>query len=151
MRRLFMVALALALAFGVQAQQVKAPKCGKRLTSRQVVEYLASDALQGRDGGTKGDTLASEFICRQLEKLGLEPGVQKFDVKKGNISTFNVYGSVAGRSGKYIVVGAHYDHLGMGGPGSGSRRPDTLAIQDGHNGHPPLYIFRCARQQNHTH
>ena len=109
MRRSFMVALALALAFGVQAQQVKAPKCGKRLTSRQVVEYLASDALQGRDGGTKGDTLASEFICRQLEKLGLEPGVQKFNVKKGNISTFNVYGSVAGRSGKYIVVGAIWE------------------------------------------
>ena len=29
------------------------------------------------------------------------------------------------------MVGAHYDHLGMGGPGSGSRRPDTLAIHNG--------------------
>lgn len=131
MRRSFMVVLALALAFGVQAQQVKAPKCGKRLTSRQIVEYLAADALQGRNGGTEGDTLASEFIYRQLEKLDLQPGIQKFNVKKGNVNTFNVYGSVAGRSGKYIVVGAHYDHLGMGGPGSGSRRPDTLAIHNG--------------------
>ncbi len=32
---------------------------------------------------------------------------------------------------EYIVIGAHYDHLGMGGPGSGSRRPDTLAIHNG--------------------
>ncbi|MEJ2055259.1 MAG: M20/M25/M40 family metallo-hydrolase, partial [Calditrichaceae bacterium] len=32
---------------------------------------------------------------------------------------------------EYIVVGAHYDHLGMGGAGSGSRRPDTLAIHNG--------------------
>ena len=32
---------------------------------------------------------------------------------------------------EYIVIGGHYDHLGMGGPGSGSRAPDTLAIHNG--------------------
>ena len=32
---------------------------------------------------------------------------------------------------EYIVVGAHYDHLGRGGKGSGSRRPDTTAIHNG--------------------
>ncbi len=32
---------------------------------------------------------------------------------------------------QYIVIGAHFDHLGMGGPGSGSRRPDTLAVHNG--------------------
>ncbi|OQX85534.1 hypothetical protein B6D60_07660, partial [candidate division KSB1 bacterium 4484_87] len=32
---------------------------------------------------------------------------------------------------EYIIVGAHYDHLGMGGPGSGSRRPDTIAVHNG--------------------
>ena len=31
----------------------------------------------------------------------------------------------------YVIVGAHYDHLGMGGPGSGSRTPDTVAIHYG--------------------
>ena len=30
-----------------------------------------------------------------------------------------------------IVIGAHYDHLGFGGPATGSRRPDTLAIHYG--------------------
>ncbi|MBN1561215.1 M20/M25/M40 family metallo-hydrolase [candidate division KSB1 bacterium] len=30
-----------------------------------------------------------------------------------------------------IVIGAHYDHLGLGGPGSSSRTPDTLAIHNG--------------------
>jgi hypothetical protein len=29
------------------------------------------------------------------------------------------------------VLGAHYDHLGFGGPGSGSRQPDTVAIHYG--------------------
>ena len=34
-------------------------------------------------------------------------------------------------SNEYIIVGAHYDHLGMGGPGSGSRAVDTVAIHYG--------------------
>jgi len=32
---------------------------------------------------------------------------------------------------EYIVVGAHFDHLGMGGAGTGSRKPDTTAIHSG--------------------
>ncbi|HLO57452.1 MAG TPA: M20/M25/M40 family metallo-hydrolase [Bacteroidales bacterium] len=32
---------------------------------------------------------------------------------------------------EYIVIGAHFDHLGTGGPGSSSRRPDTVAVHNG--------------------
>ena len=32
---------------------------------------------------------------------------------------------------EYVIVGAHFDHLGMGGPGSGSRAVDTMAIHNG--------------------
>jgi len=32
---------------------------------------------------------------------------------------------------QYVIVGAHYDHLGMGGRGSGSRTPDTVAVHYG--------------------
>lgn len=32
---------------------------------------------------------------------------------------------------EYVVAGAHFDHLGMGGPGSGSRVTDTLAVHNG--------------------
>lgn len=32
---------------------------------------------------------------------------------------------------EYVFIGAHYDHLGFGGPGSGSRTPDTSAIHNG--------------------
>ena len=32
---------------------------------------------------------------------------------------------------EYIVIGAHKDHLGFGGPGSGSRKPDTFAVHNG--------------------
>ena len=131
MKRFILLGLAVCCGLGVCAQSLKMPKLGKKLTSEQVVGYLASDELAGRNGGTLGDTLASYFIYRQLEKLGMEPHKQVFEVKKENLHTFNVYGSVPGRSGKYIVVGAHYDHLGMGGQGSGSRRMDTLAIHNG--------------------
>jgi len=32
---------------------------------------------------------------------------------------------------EYVVVGAHFDHLGMGGSGTGSRKPDTTGIHSG--------------------
>jgi aminopeptidase YwaD len=32
---------------------------------------------------------------------------------------------------EYVIIGAHLDHLGMGGPGSGSRKPDTVAVHHG--------------------
>ncbi len=49
--------------------------------------------------------------------------------------TRNVAGIIGGTDPKlkdeYIVIGAHYDHLGMGGAGSGSRMPDTSAVHNG--------------------
>lgn len=54
------------------------------------------------------------------------------DVEMKKATTQNVIARVkASSSDEYIVVGAHYDHLGMGGPGSGSRVPDTTAIHNG--------------------
>lgn len=32
---------------------------------------------------------------------------------------------------EYVIIGAHFDHLGMGGPGSSSRIQDTVAIHSG--------------------
>ncbi len=34
-------------------------------------------------------------------------------------------------SDQFIVIGAHYDHLGMGGSGVSSRMPDTIAVHNG--------------------
>ena len=31
----------------------------------------------------------------------------------------------------YVVLGAHFDHVGKGGPGSGSRTPDLLEVHPG--------------------
>jgi Zn-dependent M28 family amino/carboxypeptidase len=40
-------------------------------------------------------------------------------------------GTDAHLKNEYVVVGAHYDHLGMGGQGSGSRALDTVAVHYG--------------------
>ena len=32
---------------------------------------------------------------------------------------------------EYIIIGAHFDHLGMGGQGSSSRAPDTVGVHHG--------------------
>lgn len=47
----------------------------------------------------------------------------------------NIVGTITGKDpilkNEYIVIGAHYDHLGMGGNGSGSRVPDEIAVHGG--------------------
>lgn len=49
--------------------------------------------------------------------------------------TANVVAQLTGNDpllkNEYLVIGAHYDHLGLGGPGSHSRRPDTVAVHNG--------------------
>jgi len=82
----------------------------------------------------------------ELEKsINLTRKPSSFDCKtevNGNVKlniasvkTQNVIGIIEGNDpvlkNEYIVIGAHFDHLGMGGPETGSRRPDTIAIHHG--------------------
>ena len=136
-RTLVLISFVLALVLQTHAQ--------KQDDMRQAVEYLASQELGGRYPATAGDTLASEFLTGKLRSLKLKR-VVKGKKKKGFYQDFS-YGKTEQRTthniiavlpGKdknlkheYIVVGSHYDHLGMGGTGSGSRRPDTLAVHPG--------------------
>lgn len=54
------------------------------------------------------------------------------EVNKTKAHTFNVCGVLpSGNENANIVIGGHYDHLGMGGKGSGSRKPDTVAAHIG--------------------
>ncbi|MCD6347931.1 MAG: M20/M25/M40 family metallo-hydrolase, partial [Bacteroidales bacterium] len=58
----------------------------------------------------------------------------KTDIVSKAAHTHNVLGFLAGpegESGPLLIIGAHYDHLGMGGVGSGSRVPDTIAVHYG--------------------
>jgi len=50
-------------------------------------------------------------------------------------TTQNIVGMIPGKDPKlaeeFVIVGAHYDHLGFGGAGSGSRMPDSAAVHHG--------------------
>ena len=112
---------------------------------RKAVEYLASQELGGRYPATAGDTLASAFIVGKLRDLKLKPVVKgKKETgfyhdftygKEVERTTHNIIAVLPGKDKKlkheYIVVGSHYDHLGLGGKNSGSRRPDTVAVHPG--------------------
>jgi hypothetical protein len=57
------------------------------------------------------------------------------EILQKKAKTENVIGMIEGSDpvlkNEYLVIGGHYDHLGFGGPGSGSRMPDTVAIHNG--------------------
>jgi len=110
--------------------------------------YLASDKLEGRLVGTKGNNEAAAYIKKHFKKFGLKkfnndyyqpfkvfikPNINK--MKSDSVTTQNVVGYIEGSDEslkkEYIVIGAHYDHWGWGGTGSGSKKKDTLAIHNG--------------------
>lgn len=79
------------------------------------------------------DSLEAQLIRNErpnvvLSDIHLSSLVQ---LDKKETTTFNVVAYLKGSDPKlndeFVVIGAHYDHLGMGGEGSGSRVPDTLA------------------------
>ena len=51
------------------------------------------------------------------------------------LETRNVIMQLPGKdpryAGQYVVIGGHFDHLGLGGPGSSSRAVDTVAVHYG--------------------
>jgi aminopeptidase YwaD len=57
------------------------------------------------------------------------------DVIQTTVPTRNVVMVLPGSDpilkNEYVIIGAHFDHLGMGGVGSGSRVPDTVAVHYG--------------------
>ena len=96
---------------------------------RRDIEFLASDQLEGRLAGTPGNDSAAAYLARRYRSLGLTelvPGyLQPFnalsaqDAHVGRTAprpTQNVVALLRGRDpalrDEYIVIGAHFDHLG---------------------------------------
>jgi len=96
---------------------------------RRDIEFLASDRLEGRLAGTPGNDSAAAYLARRYRSLGLTelaPGyLQPFDALSAQDAhmgrtqprpTQNVVALLRGRDpalrDEYIVIGAHFDHLG---------------------------------------
>ncbi len=125
------------------------PTDQKLLTNlKEDITYLAADDLGGRAIGTEGEIKAAEYLAEEFEKVGLQPKgtegfFQPFTVSKpsnpheeavigtdgAGITGRNVVGFLDKKSEKTIVIGAHFDHLGMGGSGSLHRGDSAI-----HNG-----------------
>ena len=110
------------------------------------VRYLADDLLEGRAVATRGERCAGDYIAARFRALGLEPaGVDGTYFQSWTVSSDNPHGGAvhgearnvvavlrgSARAGEQaLVIGAHYDHLGLGGLGSLS--PDATGTV--HNG-----------------
>jgi len=75
-RNLFKVALVVALTFTVALAQQPSSATPSVDRLRQVIAYLASDALEGRRTGTPGANDAAHYIAGEFNRFGLLPGVQ---------------------------------------------------------------------------
>ncbi len=112
------------------------------------VYYLAADDLGGRAIGTRGEEIAAKYLADRFKKIGLEPKgtddyFQSFTVSKPSnpleediigtddegITGQNVIGYIDNQSKHTLVIGAHFDHLGMGGNSSLHRGGSAI-----HNG-----------------
>ncbi|RRQ47426.1 M20/M25/M40 family metallo-hydrolase [Maribacter algicola] len=112
-----------------------------------LMDYLASDELQGRGSGTKGIEMAAGFIEERLVSIGVEP---YFIVFKDTLENFegiayNVVGVLPGTDpnlkNEYVVLGAHYDHLGVVSPENG----DDIANGANDNASGTATVMELAR------
>lgn len=84
------------------------------------VSVLAADSMEGRGAGTEGGARARRYLLRRFPEVGLQPPAAGWEMPfeiPGNPPRrgVNVLGVVPGTSSpdRWIVVTAHYDHLGV--------------------------------------
>jgi hypothetical protein len=86
---------------------------------RHHCEFLASDALEGRETGSRGGQAAGDYIVAHLRKHKVRPAgaegdyYQPFPPNSRNI-VCRLDGSDPSLAKEYVIVCAHYDHVGFG-------------------------------------
>jgi hypothetical protein len=138
------------LVFGLLIGSCDGPPSDESLLTsfKKDIGFLAADERGGRAIGTEGEQQAAEYLAEEFDKLGLQPMgtdgfFQEFTVSKpsnpheeavigtdgAGITGRNVIAYLDKKAEKTIVIGAHFDHLGMGGQGSLHRGDSAI-----HNG-----------------
>ena len=128
-------------ATGVSAQDVsrKGYSVIKEDVAREIVATLADDSFEGREAGLRGGEMAAKYIVSLLKKWGIQPlspsgYYQEFESAKNQNNWItesdmpldeliasgcekrimkNILACIPGKGPGYVVVGAHYDHLGI--------------------------------------
>jgi hypothetical protein len=109
----------------VETPAVEAATSGDYAQLMDDLRILSADDMQGRDTGSEGGAKARDYIVGRLEALGvqaspmgrLQPWEMLGRTREGT-KTFNgtnIIGVIPGTrvADKYIVVTAHYDHVGV--------------------------------------
>ncbi|MHB8971295.1 MAG: M20/M25/M40 family metallo-hydrolase [Pirellulaceae bacterium] len=128
-RSLFVVACAAAVlatagsvVAGAENNAVRAAL--NTITSAELghhVDVLADDSFEGREAGSRGGRAAGGYILQLLEENHIQPAGDD----GGYFQSFgkgyrNILGVIPGRDPQlqheYILIGAHYDHVGYGTP-----------------------------------
>tara|TARA_R110002012_G_scaffold318227_1_gene536150 strand:- start:91866 stop:92957 length:1092 start_codon:yes stop_codon:yes gene_type:complete len=112
-----------------------------------MITFLASDELKGREAGSEGIEKAANYIEAIFQKNGIKP---YFDSYKDTISNFNkvaynVVGVLEGNDPKLknevVIIGAHYDHIGQIAPQDG----DAIANGANDNASGTTTVLEIAR------
>ena len=136
-----MIAILLAASAITFRQDTLSPAARRVLAD---VRFLADDKQEGRGVGTGGLERSGAYIKEGFGRAGLQTSFQDFTIPAdapavlhtnlAGTATRNVVAVIPGGSpkwrGEFIVVGAHYDHLGLGG--FGALDPDSTGRV--HNG-----------------
>jgi hypothetical protein len=140
-----------ALSILVQAGSASAQTCPDAATLTRdltlplsAVRFLADDALNGRLAGSDGERCAGDYLAAEFRRLGLQaagdngtyfqslPLASALNPKATGTGR-NVLAAMPGSdptlAREWVVIGAHYDHLGEGG--SHSLAPGDRAIHNG--------------------
>lgn len=85
----------------------------------EMMNYLASNDMKGRDTGSEGIEMAAKYIENYFRSYGLKPYFETFRDTLSNFKkpAYNIVGVVEGSDPElkkeFIVIGAHYDHIGI--------------------------------------
>ena len=119
--------LVLALVPLVACDSPSSPGDAQPLSESAILShlnFLASDNMYGRLYGSEYEFRAAEYVRDKFIDYGLEPGVpgyfQEFDINvpvmpPAGLESQNVLGVIPGHGDlahQWVVVGAHYDHVG---------------------------------------
>ena len=102
-----------------------------RTCSKIIVSRLASDRFGGRDNGSPGSTLARRFLIDQLRPIskGLNRSASgDAAYRQAFPDGTNLVAVIRGAdlADQYVVVGAHYDHLGDQANSCGGQTPGDM-------------------------
>lgn len=85
----------------------------------KTLSYLTSDELEGRDSGSEGIEKAAVYLENLLKENGVKPYFKTYRDTLSNFDkpAFNIVGYIEGTDKKlkneFVIIGAHYDHIGM--------------------------------------